>query len=54
MEQQQMPANGRCDLIPSYIKMEFDSPLKFKRILPKFLHENFFYSLNEYLEFKKN
>jgi hypothetical protein len=30
----------------SYLKMEFDVPMKFKKILQKFLHENSFYSLN--------
>jgi hypothetical protein len=40
--------------LPSYIKMEFDNPMKFKRILQKCLHVNSFYSLNEYLDFKKN
>jgi hypothetical protein len=39
--------------LPSHIKVEFDNPMKFKRILQKFLHENSFYSLNEYLDFKK-
>jgi hypothetical protein len=40
--------------LPSNIKMEFDVPMKFKSILQKFLHENSFYSLNEYLDFKEN
>jgi hypothetical protein len=40
--------------LPSYINMESDNPMKFKRTLKKCLHENSFYSLNEYLEFKKN
>jgi hypothetical protein len=40
--------------LPSYTKTEFDNPMKFKRVLQKFLRENSFYSLNEYLEFKKN
>jgi hypothetical protein len=39
--------------LPSHIKMEFDNPIKFKRILQKFLYENSFYSLNEYLDFNK-
>jgi hypothetical protein len=40
--------------LPSHIKMEFDNPKKFKRSLQKVLHENSFYSLNEYVDFKKN
>jgi hypothetical protein len=39
--------------LPPYIKMEFDNPMKFKRILQKCLHENSFYSLNEYFDKKK-
>jgi hypothetical protein len=30
-----------------YIKTKFDNPMKFKRVLQKFLYENYFYSLNE-------
>jgi hypothetical protein len=40
--------------LPSHIKMELDNPMKFKRSLEKFLHENFSYSLNEYFDFKNN
>jgi hypothetical protein len=39
--------------LPSHIKIEFDNPVKFKRVLQNFLHENSFYSLNEYLDFNK-
>jgi hypothetical protein len=40
--------------LPSYIKIEFDNPKKFKSLLLKLLHENSFHFLNEYLDFKKN
>jgi len=35
---------------PIYIKAESDNPKKFKALLQKYLHENSFYSLNEYFE----
>jgi len=38
---------------PSYIKIESDNPKKFKLVLQKFLYENPFYSLDEFLNFKK-
>jgi hypothetical protein len=41
-------------MIPSYIEKESDNPKKFKLILQKFLYKNYFYSLNEYTELKKN
>jgi hypothetical protein len=37
-----------------YIKTEFDNPMRFRRVLQTFLHENSFCSLNEYFEFKKS
>jgi hypothetical protein len=40
-------------MLPSYIKIETDSPKKFKLILQKFLYENSFYSLGEYSELQK-
>jgi hypothetical protein len=40
-------------MLPSYIKTEFDNPKKFKVVLQKFLHENSFYSLDEYFELQK-
>jgi hypothetical protein len=30
------------NILPSYIETEFDNPKKFKDILQKFLHENYF------------
>ena len=41
------------NMLPSYIKTESDNPKKFKLILQKFLHENSFYSLDEYLKLQK-
>ena len=35
-------------MLPSYIKTGFDNPKKVKVVLQKFLHENSFYSLEEY------
>jgi len=40
-------------MLPTYIKIEPDNPKKFKLVLQKFLHENSFYSLEEYFELKK-
>jgi hypothetical protein len=40
-------------MLPIYIKTEFDNPKKFKLVLQKFLHENSFYSLDEFSNFKK-
>jgi len=42
------------NMLPSYIKTESDNPKKFKLILQKFLYENSFYSLDEYLELQKS
>jgi hypothetical protein len=42
------------NILPSYIKTEFDNPKKFKVILQKFLCENSFYSLDEYFELYKS
>jgi hypothetical protein len=41
------------NMLPSYIKTEFENPNKFKVILQKFLYENSFYSLDEHFELKK-
>jgi hypothetical protein len=41
------------NILPSYIKIESDNPMKFKMILQKLLYENSFYSLDEYFELKK-
>jgi len=41
-------------MLPSYIKTEPDNPKKFKVVLQKFLYENSFYSLDEYLELYKS
>jgi len=41
-------------MLSSYIKIESDNPKKFKLVLQKFLHENSFYSLEEYFELKKS
>jgi len=35
-----------------YIKAESDNQKKFKAFLQKYLHENSFYSLDEYFELK--
>jgi hypothetical protein len=40
--------------LPPYIKTEFDNPKKLKVVLQKFLYENSFYSLEEYLELPKS
>jgi len=37
-------------MLPLYIKAESDNPKKFKVLLQKYLHENSFYSLDEYFE----
>jgi len=42
------------NMLPSYIKTEFDSPKKFRVVLQKLLHENAFYSLDEYFELQKS
>jgi len=42
------------NMLPSYIKTEFDNPKKFKVVLQKFLRENPFYSLDEYFELQKH
>jgi len=41
------------NMLSSYIKIEFDNPKKFKMVLQKCLYENPFYSLDEFLNFKK-
>jgi hypothetical protein len=41
------------NILPSYIKTEFDNPRKFKAVLQKFLYENSFYSVDEYFELLK-
>jgi hypothetical protein len=38
------------NVLPSYIKTEFENPKEFKVVLQKFLNENSFYSLDEYFE----
>jgi hypothetical protein len=43
----------RVNMIPSYIKTEFDNPKKFKVVLQKFLYKNSFYSLDEYFKLQK-
>jgi hypothetical protein len=42
------------NILPSYIKIEFDNPMKFKAVLQKCLYENSFYSLDEYFELLKS
>lgn len=42
------------NMVHSYIKTEFDNPKKFKVVLQKFLHENFFYSFDENFELQKS
>ena len=41
-------------MLSSYIKTEFGNPKKFKVVLQKFLHENAFYSSDEYFELQKS
>jgi hypothetical protein len=41
------------NMLPSYIKTEFENPKEFKVVLQKFLYENFFYSLDESFELQK-
>jgi hypothetical protein len=41
-------------MLPTYIKKESVNPKKFKLVLPKFLYENTFYSLDEYFELQKS
>jgi hypothetical protein len=41
------------NVLPSYIKTEFENPKKFKVVLQKFLYENSFYSLDEYFKLQK-
>ena len=38
------------NMLHFYIKTEVDNPKKFKAVLQKYLHENSFYSLDEYFE----
>ena len=40
-------------MLPPYIKRESENAKKFKVVLQKFLHDNSFYSLEEYFELKK-
>jgi hypothetical protein len=40
-------------MLPSYIKIESDNPMKIKLIVQKFIYENSFYFLNEYFELQK-
>jgi len=42
------------NMLPSYIKIEFDNPKKFKVVLQKFLYKNSFYSLDEFFELQKS
>jgi hypothetical protein len=42
------------NILPSYIKTEFDNPRKFQAFLQKFLYENSFYSLDKYFELLKS
>jgi len=42
------------NMLPSYMKTEFDNPTKFKVILQKFLYKNSFYSLDEFFELQKS
>jgi hypothetical protein len=42
------------NIIPSYIKTEFDNPKKFKAVLQKFLCKNSFYSVDEYFELRRS
>jgi len=41
-------------MLPPYIKTESDNPKKFKVVLQKFLHDNSFYSLQEYFDLQKS
>ena len=41
------------NMLPSYIKIESDNPMKFKLVFQKFLYENSFYFLGKYFNFKK-
>jgi len=38
------------NMLPFYIKADSDNPKKFKALLQTHLHENSFYSLDEYFE----
>jgi len=42
------------NVLPPYIKTESDNPKKFKVVLQNFLHDNSFYSLEEYFELQKS
>jgi hypothetical protein len=42
------------NMLPSYIKTEFENPKKFKVVLQKFLYKNFFCSLDEYFKLQKS
>ena len=41
------------NMLPFYIKAESGNPKKFKALLQKHLHENSFYSLDEYFELQR-
>jgi hypothetical protein len=41
------------NMLPSYIKIEYDNSKKFKFVLQEFLYANSFYFLDEYFEYKK-
>jgi len=42
------------NMLPSYIKIEFDNAKKFKLTLQKFLYDNSFFSVDEYFELQKS
>ena len=44
----------RVNVPPSYIKIGYDNPKKFKLLALKCLFENSFYSLGEYFELQKS
>ena len=42
------------NMLPSYTKTESGNPKKFKVVLQKCLHDNSFYSLEEYFQLQKS
>jgi hypothetical protein len=42
------------NMLPPYIKTESDNRKKFRVVLQKFLHDDFFYSLEEYFDLQKS
>jgi len=42
------------NMLPSYIKTEFDNPKEFKVVLQNFLYKNSFYTLDEFFELQKS